>query len=354
MDTVFSHIIRKRLSRAGEDVSTDALAYILDKSETARRAFNALLANISPGLPPLRFRTQLADGAVRPDMWGENESGTRVYIENKFWAGLTDNQPVAYLQSLARSEQPTVLLLIAPSERSATLWRELRHRLQIATIAFTEVEAPSGCLHAAKSELGPTIVLTSWSSVLATLSHAAADEPTILSDLTQLQALCHSENLDAFLPLAAEQLSDQGLPALLIQLSAVINDAVSSAVAEGIADVSNLRPQSSMDRMGRYAKLVGHSGSSAGAWIGINLRLWKLHGETPIWMVFANTEWGRATELRPVLERQLGNAGVTIVDDAGDVAVAIRLPAGEERDEVIRAIVRQIGTVCEMLDADAS
>ena len=158
MDTVFSHIIRKRLSRASEDVATDALAYILDRSETARRAFNSLLQGICAGLPELRFRTQLADGAIRPDMWGENESGTRVYIENKFWAGLTDNQPIAYLHSLARGAQPTVLLLITPKERASTLWRELSHRLQAASISVTEVEAPSGCLRAATSELGPMIV----------------------------------------------------------------------------------------------------------------------------------------------------------------------------------------------------
>ena len=354
METVFSHIIRKRLSRASEDVATDALAYILDRSEPARRAFNSLLAGISPELPSLRFRTQTAEGAIRPDMWGDAETGTRAYIENKFWAGLTDNQPVAYLKSLGSGMQPAVLLVIAPSERATTLWRELQHRLSISDTTFTVLETPPGCAHAAKTELGPTIALTSWRSVLEMLRHAASDEPGTLSDLAQLRALCHSEDLDAFLPLTKEQLSDQGLPAFLMQLSAVVNEAVAAAVAEGVADVGGLRPQSSLDRMGRYVKLLGPNGGSAGAWIGINLRLWKLHGETPLWMSFSDTDWGRARELRPVLAPGLGKAGITTVADAGEIAVGIRLPAGEERDAVIRAIVRQIKGVCGMLDAYAT
>ena len=46
-------------------------------------------------------------------------------IEAKFWAGLTDNQPIAYLERLP-SNTPSALLFIAPTARLEILWNELR------------------------------------------------------------------------------------------------------------------------------------------------------------------------------------------------------------------------------------
>lgn len=101
MQTVFSHIIQKRFSQVNEDVATDALAYVLESSEAARRGMMMLLRGLVPEMPPLRFVTQRTKAAIRPDMWGLSELEPRVFVENKFWAGLTDNQPVSYLKQLA-------------------------------------------------------------------------------------------------------------------------------------------------------------------------------------------------------------------------------------------------------------
>ena len=100
MSTVFSHIIQKRFSQVNEDVATDALAYVLESSEAARSGMTKLLRGILPDLPPLRFKTQQVDGTIRPDMWCFAGAEPRVFVENKFWAGLTDNQPVSYLKQL--------------------------------------------------------------------------------------------------------------------------------------------------------------------------------------------------------------------------------------------------------------
>ena len=103
MSTLFSHIIQKRFSQVNEDVATDALAYILESSEAARRGMMKLLWGITAGLPQLRFRTQQAEGTIRPDMWGYGETEPRVFVESKFWAGLTDNQPCLVLETACRS-----------------------------------------------------------------------------------------------------------------------------------------------------------------------------------------------------------------------------------------------------------
>jgi len=116
MPTIFSHIIQKKFSAQYEDVATDALAYLIKSSPGAHRGMMKLLRGLVPGLvpelPELCFKTQQAaqkeEGTIRPDMWGFAESGTRVFVENKFWAGLTDNQPVAYLEELAKCTQPSI------------------------------------------------------------------------------------------------------------------------------------------------------------------------------------------------------------------------------------------------------
>ena len=61
----------------------------------------------------------------RPDLAGFDRDGReRVLIEAKFWAGLTGNQPVAYLERLP-ANTPSALLFVAPAARLETLWNEL-------------------------------------------------------------------------------------------------------------------------------------------------------------------------------------------------------------------------------------
>ncbi len=97
MNTVFSYIVQKRFSQEYENIATEALAFILQSGESARAGLMKLLCGIAPGLPSLNFRTQQTDSNARPDMWGFDGIVPRVFIENKFWAGLTENQPVTYL-----------------------------------------------------------------------------------------------------------------------------------------------------------------------------------------------------------------------------------------------------------------
>jgi len=61
-----------------------------------------------------------------------------LFVENKFWAGLTDNQPISYLKQLAKYTQPTVLLVVVPEAREQTVWRELIRRLKGADISATD------------------------------------------------------------------------------------------------------------------------------------------------------------------------------------------------------------------------
>ncbi len=83
-----------------EDSATDALHYLL-LSARARTALIKLLQAVAPGLPEVtsfEVRRGNQAGSGVPDMVGLTASREVVVcVENKFFAGLTDNQPSGYL-----------------------------------------------------------------------------------------------------------------------------------------------------------------------------------------------------------------------------------------------------------------
>jgi hypothetical protein len=272
MSTVFSHIVQKRFSQVNEDVATDALAYILDNYPAIRNAFNQMLRSIEPSLPEIRYRTQQSEGNIRPDMWGFDGEKPRVFVENKFWAGLTDNQPVSYLKQLAKLEQPAALIFIVPAAREQTAWRELLIRLEKSEVGHSARAIPSGIVFSADTQLGPTISLTSWSKILSTIENGAAGDSRAMADVLQLRSLCEEADRDAFVPFSAVEISDQRSPARILDLGRVVQDAVQLAVTEKIIDLDGLKPQASWERIGRYLWFVGDA--SVGAWFGIHFVFW--------------------------------------------------------------------------------
>ena len=349
MRTVFSHIIQKRFSAVNEDVATDALAFVLESSDAARRGMTKLLRGIIPDLPPLRFKTQQTEGAMRPDMWGFADTEPRVFVENKFWAGLTDNQPVTYLKRLAARSQPTVLLVIAPSAREQTLWRELLRRLDEAAISVSEREAAAGVTYCGATQLGPILALTSWTKILSVLEHEAADDPGARGDLSQLRGLCDAADSEAFTPASKEQLSDQRMPAFIIQLSAVVRAAVDLAVTQNVLSINRLKPQASWERIGRYVLVAGDRG--AGAWVGVHFGLWKANGATPLWLLFPETDFGRAHEVRRLIEPWAAKNHKLAVTVNREFAIALDVAAGQEKESVVRDLVEQFRAIAQVLNA---
>jgi len=96
MDMLFGHLA-SRMSPSQENLATEALAFILNRSATMREAFRLLVGQTGIEVPELaRFRSQAGDeqGNI-PDLIGLDAKGVEHLVEeNKFWAGLTENQPV--------------------------------------------------------------------------------------------------------------------------------------------------------------------------------------------------------------------------------------------------------------------
>src|SRR5438876_245351 len=96
--SLFGHLAVK-FSAHPENLATESLNYILNRSATARRAFIRYLNQSGASLlDDLTFRSQQGgDDEAIPDLVGFDPAGKQKAIaEGKFWAGLTDTQPVDY------------------------------------------------------------------------------------------------------------------------------------------------------------------------------------------------------------------------------------------------------------------
>lgn len=352
MQTVFSHIVSSRLSQEYENVATESLAFILQSSESARNGMMKLLRSVTSDIPDLHFRTQqteiLNQRNIRPDMLGYDEIGTRVFIENKFEAGLTDNQPKSYLEQLTKCTQPTILLVVVPELREETMWGELNRRLIAAGISATNITTQStNIVHSLKTENGPILALTSWTRLLSLLDDEVTYDQSAKNDLLQLRSLCEAADRDAYIPISPVVISDQRTPAFILQLNSIVQASIDKAMNEGSLNTSGTLPQANYERIGRYANVSTRR--DVGFWFGIHFRFWKLYGRTPLWLVFSDSQWSRAREVWPLIVPRAEKEGVftKLVND--EFIIAIDIPSGAEKDSVVEYIKNRMKWVADVL-----
>ena len=156
-----------RFTQRTEDIAVEALGYILSTSEAAREGLVDLLRSSGGKVDGLgRIATQATgDAGERPDLVGCDDTGDEsLLIEAKFRAGLTDNQPSAYLERLPSGG---TLLFVAPEARLDALWPELERRVKKKGIFEWPADA-----NARTAEVGGRrLILTSWRTLLQEIEH---------------------------------------------------------------------------------------------------------------------------------------------------------------------------------------
>ena len=208
--------------------------------------------------------TQVSDGTLaRPDLAVyDRERKERVLMEAKFWAGLTENQPNAYLARLPLDQRPAVLLFVAPEARLETLWPELRR----ADRAAVQIGSRSMCRMTRKSSvrwwMSATryLVLASWRALLnRMLSFAMSSGDSIEADIRQLHALCEQQDQEAFLPLKPHELAPE-IPRRMLQYNQLVDDAVELATERDIVNTDRLNVTAATSRL-RPVPAPGQQGS---------------------------------------------------------------------------------------------
>ena len=286
--TMFAHIV-SRLTNRTEDVAVEALGFILSRSDAARRALRDLLKLEGLDVGELTDAgTQVGDETLaRPDLAiYDRERKERVLMEAMFWAGLTENQPNAYLARLPLDERPAVLLFVAPQARLDTLWPELR-RLVEHPFSWQPADGPHGAqIKCALMDDGTRfLALASWRALLdRMLSFAMSSGDSFEADIRQLHALCEQQDQEAFLPLKPHEIAPE-IPRRMLQFNQLVDDAVELARKRDIVNTAGLNVTPRPHGYGRYLRLgSGNANIWVGAWFGIDYSLWAKSRETPLWI----------------------------------------------------------------------
>jgi hypothetical protein len=336
MDTLFGHLAM-RFSKKPENLATEGLYFVLDRSGEARRLFLRFLGQSGVTLSQdLSFKTQAGgeDGSI-PDLVARDAAQEVAIIEAKFWAGLTERQPNRYFDRLPASSG--LLVFIAPAMRFESLWRELLCRCKEGGREIEGEECYGADWRVARIAGGRRLALTSWRATLQVLYAGLqqAGEAASASDVLQLQGLADRMDAEAFLPLTSEELTST-LGTRIMQFCKLVDDAVERLAAEQLAQPFG-NPRRGPDHYyGRSFRL-----HEIGCCLYFAPWYWSRHGG-PIWLHFQNTP-AVHDALRPLGQETPPRL---VVNEWG-VYVPIALPICVDRDAVLAAMQRQICCVAE-------
>jgi hypothetical protein len=326
------------------------LAFVLHHSAAARQSLQQMLsATASQEIPVARVSPQfMAGDESRPDLATFGPDGAlTAFLEAKFWAGLTDAQPVDYLRRLGQSGGK-VLLFIVPEERMASVSFNLAERARAASIPLTS-QPRGGEALSVTTPTGSRMIVVSWRTLLTTLRSGCerAEDRRGVADLDQLAGLVERFEADGFAPMSPAELTDLSMPRRVRALAALVQAVIAKGEARKLISRAGTRPTHDWTSAGRYMGLPhGY------AWIGVDHDAWAQYQSTPLWLWFPATEWGRASDVRRALQSwEATNPRRLYVNEDESVSVPLFVRPGTEQDEVVEDLLRQLANVDGALEA---
>ncbi|MBQ2941543.1 MAG: hypothetical protein IJD97_04835 [Clostridia bacterium] len=188
-----------------EDIATYSLQYLLSQSKALNIAFTKRIADIihiktEETLLYVCQATGKGEEKERPDMAGLNMEGKEeVLCEIKFYATLTANQPITYLDRL-NDNGGKGLLFVCPAIRRTNLWAKLKELCSMRKIE----EIDENCIMVDGISLG----ITTWNEIITLLKNVASSVAIeLVSDIQQLEGYCNQIDNDAFIPFSAGDIS---------------------------------------------------------------------------------------------------------------------------------------------------
>ena len=293
--------LRDRLGTGPENLTTQALAFILNQYEEAREAFAGhCRVKYQPDLPSIaQFETQVlsADDNAIPDLIGTGAGRSPLMVEVKFHAGLTPNQPVTYIKRVLKSEPGGLLLFLVPEKRAPHIWEELKARCQKDDCKLDE--APPPLLAASHGNI--RIGVASWSEMLRVLEAALVTltDQRAYWELQQLRSLCDYEDRQVFEPLDDSDLQRR-LGRRIGEYRDLAFEVVQSSLDRNLVDWRGPLSSSS-EWVGRYFRLKGWQ-----CWLGVHWGLWaSQEHQSPIWLFISDQRAADHPEMGEELRKKL-------------------------------------------------
>lgn len=317
-----------------EDIATLSLQYILSQSIALNTAFTKRISSelhitISKSL---QYVCQLSGkNKERPDMTGLDSNGKeKIICEMKFYAGLTSNQPMTYIDRLKESGG-NGLIFICPQTRKLNLWCKLK---EVCSVRNTE-KIDDFCIKVDDVHLS----IISWVEILELLHKSAVSVATeCLSDINQLEGYCAQMDSDAFIPFTDDELTAE------IAKKAERYYAVIDEVMNLLNNDDNLITSQKGTRPSGYRKGYTRSMYINDLTITLNYDrdLWKSERsiETPFWVAIRNKDWNQTNDILEKLKIISDNKKETALWDM--LFLALEAPVNATLQEVAEDLKKQI------------
>ena len=328
--SLLAYLIPQKLDP--EPAATQALAYILRPRELAAAFIRRL--GLDSGFEFGHIESERRFEGGQPDLTiFDSEGRRRIFIENKFWAGLTDAQPVRYLADLP-DDLPSGLVFIVPEQRIPTVWEELKRRSRESY--ELEEDSPSDTM--TQLQMGTrTMCITSWRHVLDLLKQISPDDD-LRCDVMQLGGLARFSESDEFPPLRDDEISDVSIPSRMINYCNLVEPIFDALVALGVARKGRLRITNDWHDTGRYFTVL----DKFEVWLGVAREPWRSTSIGPLWLRVTSGECNLGEDYHR-LDKSFEN-----VQEGKNVKyLPIPLRTGVERDEVIRDAVKEVQCIAE-------
>lgn len=350
MKSLFGHIVLNFTSQA-ENLATEALYYILSNSPAARAGLSRFLGSVDSRLNgELFFKTQLYDEDTSiPDLVGLDEDYDQTcIIESKFWAGLTDNQPVTYIKRL-KPEKPSILLFLVPSKRLESIWYEIVNRCEEAGMNVGPVHKEENYVFANLNE-NNYLAAIGWNSLLTLMETQldSAGDYLFKSDLLQLKGLCTQMDEEAFLPIDSSEISPM-VARRNMQFQEIVNDVINSGKVEGIYSQEGSRSAAGLYYYGHYFEYGDFL-----YFLKFDNKNWHELRNTPIWLEVYGKGWRKAAGERSKVKMALSELeshdnNRLFFDNYNVALIPLKVELGVDKNQVVKSIKQQIEEINNLL-----
>jgi len=318
--SLLSHIAGNFISEY-ENVANSSIAYLLNEYSASR---TALSKSLEIEEVPSHFVTELStDSNGRPDITGLDYNGNKVVIiEGKFWANLTENQPVNYLKELHESGK---LLFLAPEKRLSSLMLELEKRLD---------------------GFDSRIKIFSWNGFidLIEIENNKNHNPLLASDLLQLKELCLTMDSEGMPPLSQSDLEPM-IGRIASQFSDVIDESHKILKEWEFSDFKGLQRTPTKYGHGFYFRALNLSCS-----LSFNTSNWyKKDCQTPFWLKIwepneDHTGWIENSEKVAHILRNHEP------QNSDGTEYAITLQSGMDKNQIVKHIVAKTKEITTLVN----
>ena len=333
-------LIARGYAAGREDAATEALCFILSRSDSARDEFAKFVGGNGQPLPIARFSTQQLVNGAFPDMACFDDDRNHVaFVESKFWASLTANQPVTYWKALPDDRSAT-LLFLAPASRIVgidkdSLWGELVERLHNAGYALGPVNQGKGLTTAKSIDGNHRLLLATWEVLLNRLAQRAEKDGDRQAcfELAELRGL------------ACDAIKDDA-PVVDANLRKLIAEAVKQVKESGWANTDGLAVGGTVGE--HYVRFFRLGGRITG--LRIDYRAVKQMGK-PLWLWFWDSpDRHSSVDLEEVRDKlgALAEPGLEWLPK--DVCIPIDLPAEAGRKATLDALVAELERIAKIFD----